>query len=106
MFTKVNVKDLKICAINWLIAKYQGECTAPNCWHLYNYSNDCNSWISVIRHEKITFTPKANGGYLATKNGNVKCVMQSGKTMFIAGLLCVIAFYYGDNVDIPTVLAI
>ena len=105
MYTKVNVKDLKIPAINWLIAQYEGENTAPNYWHLHEYATNYNDGIPIVEREGILLMPKAEGGYLATKSYDECEISQSGPNIIMAGLLCVIAIQYGDEVHIPTTLA-
>lgn len=104
MFTKVKISDLSTSAINYLIAKLEGENTAPQCWNLYNYDTDYNSVAHIIEREQISFAPAAQGGYFASIDYDGKCVKQWGENLIISALKCIIAFHLGEEVSIPNSL--
>ena len=58
-------------------------------------------WCAI----SLTFTYATKGGYIASKGNAATFVAQWGATIFTSGLLCIIAFYFGDEVEIPATLA-
>lgn len=100
--TKVQISDLVGPALDWAVAKCEGESLAPQCWHLYGYSSSWEKTGRLIERFEIDLKSIGDGVWQASNVFDDLAFRHFiGPTPIVAALRCVVAMRLGEEVEVP-----
>ena len=104
---RVQTSTLVGPALNFAVAKCLGESLAPQCWHLYNYTEDREQGGRLFDDRVCQMTTERDdkGGVQYRVHVWAFSGSQTGPTPMLAALRTIVASHYGESVDMPPVLA-
>jgi len=105
--TKMQTSELSGAALDWAVAKCEGECLAPQCWHLYGYGSSWEKTGRLIERFEIDLKSIGEGVWQASNVFDDLAFRHFvGPTPIVAALRCYVAMRLGEEVEVPTALAI
>jgi len=104
---KIKTSELTGAALNWAVAKCEGEDYAPDAstngigmeFEATRYSTDWSQGGPIIECEAISLTQFSDYPKWTAKHPESICI--DGPTPLIAAMRCYVAYKLGDEVDIP-----
>lgn len=104
--TNVQTSDLTGLALDLAVARCEGECLAPQNWHLHNYSSSWEKTGPLIERLEIDLKAIGDGQWQASNVFDDLAFRHFvGPTPLVAALRCYVAMRLGEAVDVPVVLA-
>jgi len=99
----MKTSELTGAALNYAVAKCEGNPISPQYWYAYTYADDWSQAGPIIKRERIGLDLwRTTGSWQAFDPGSIHVF--SDRSPLTAAMRCYVASKLGDDVEIPEAL--